>query len=133
MQVGFPVPEPNPSPTGGGGPPGGAGATGPRGPETFILAIKEGVTLADSGKYFPFQSYSSVTVRMSLLIAGSTDTVVEIHRNGVLAHTMTLNASSTFRSEDLSLSFNGTSDFITLHVVTPGTNASGLVIQVGFN
>lgn len=78
-------------------------------------------------------SHTLVSVNFMLGIVGTSDTIIEVKRNGLVQKTATIPAGEKAYLAVVDVDIGKDQDYITLRVVTAGTDAADLTAQARFS
>lgn len=98
---------------------------------TFNMVEAVAVSPSNVGRHRFHQPVSSLEVIATLDIAGTSDTVVTLYKNGASIGTVTLGNGVTDATATISESFNGSSDYVQARVTSVGSGTpTELVVDV---
>lgn len=109
--------------------------TGPRrAPEWSLVEARDSfVSGIRTTKHYPRWTSRLHTVVLSLVVAGTTATVVTILKNGSSVGTITLGATGTSTKGPFDVMFGHDQDYVQVELTTIGSGSSGIEIQMRFN
>lgn len=122
-------------------PGGGIGPTGPTGPTgatgttniNYIFSYAGALASATTSPPIRIKTGGTMVIlAVTLGTAGSTNTVLDILKNGVSAATVTITGGTTVHNETVSIAYAADTDLLAIKVTTTGTGAADMTAEARF-